>query len=362
MIVYHGTTRRRALRICEVGFLPKKPSRRVWFAESHAYAMGRARTQARRAHDRPVVLTCNISVHQLRERLGRRRVFQRNRVIAVDAPVPVTVLRSHPSADSPTSPKELANWVNLLLGLKHYKGVRQNHPGIQRLSRWVVRRLRSQPNVTVKPAELVRMARQWLPEYFEGVEFDPERLKAYRKVQQIELAVEAPLPSIDPLEAEALECLESNRPARRARGLKLLARLKDPDLFDWCAMYLEGEAAEVCVSALRGMRQCLPDDPSIIVPYTESDDRRIRAAAIAALAKHGGKDALFWYERGLKDPEPCVRIETAKVLKHLDPKEHRKIFELARHDPNPEIAKLARKLTAHKGYAPLLSRAGPEGT
>ena len=350
MIVYHGTTRRRAMRICEVGFLPRKPSRRVWFAEGHGYAMGRARTQARRAHDRAVVLTCEIDYHQMRQRLGSKRVFRRGGVIAIDAPVPVTALRSHPAVDSPTTPKDLATWLNLLLGLKHYKGVSQTHPGIQRLSRWVVNRLRSQVNKPIKPAELVHMARQWLPEYFDGVEVDLERLKAYRKVKQIELAVDTDLPPVDPLEAEALECLESDKPARRARGLKLLARLGDPDLFDWCAMYLADEPVDVRVAALRAMLHCEPDDAEIIVPLTECEDKRIRAAAIAALAKHGGARAAGWYERGLKDPEPCVRVETARVLKYLDPKEHRKIFDLARHDPNPEISGQAKKLIAHKGY------------
>lgn len=44
MIVYHGTTSRRAQRICAEGFLPKKPSRCVWFAENRRYALGRAKT------------------------------------------------------------------------------------------------------------------------------------------------------------------------------------------------------------------------------------------------------------------------------------------------------------------------------
>ncbi len=34
MIVYHGTTRRRALRIRDEGFQPKKPSRKVWFRDA----------------------------------------------------------------------------------------------------------------------------------------------------------------------------------------------------------------------------------------------------------------------------------------------------------------------------------------
>ena len=66
MIVYHGTTSRRAHRICREGFLPKKPSRRVWFAESRRYALGRAKTQARRTRDSAVVLACEIDVDQIR--------------------------------------------------------------------------------------------------------------------------------------------------------------------------------------------------------------------------------------------------------------------------------------------------------
>ena len=60
-MVYHGTTQNRARRICREGFLPKKPSRRVWFAESYGYALGRARTQAKRAKDHPAVLTCELT-------------------------------------------------------------------------------------------------------------------------------------------------------------------------------------------------------------------------------------------------------------------------------------------------------------
>jgi hypothetical protein len=347
------------MRICEEGFLPRKPSRRVWFAEGHGYAMQRARQQARRAHDRSVVLTCEINVTQLRQRLGKRRVFHHHGVIAIDAPIPVSVLRSHPAVDSPTTPRDLATWANHLLNLKPHKGVSPKHPGIERLSKWVINRLRTHSNKPIKPAELVHVARQWLGEYFDGVEVDMERLTSHRKVQEIDLAVEAP-PAADPLEEEALACLESDKPRVRARGLKLLATLGVADLFDWCAMFLGDEPVEVQVAALRAMLHCQPDDPGIIEPYADSADKAVRAAAIAALAKHGQGDADEWYERGLKDPEPCVRMETARVLKHLDPKAHRKVFELARYDPNPEIAKLAKKLTEHKGFSQLAGRGGKE--
>ena len=75
LIVYHGTTSRRAARICAQGFLPRKPSRRVWFAESRRYALRRAKTQAHRAHDRAAVLTCDIDLAQMRQRLGARRAL-----------------------------------------------------------------------------------------------------------------------------------------------------------------------------------------------------------------------------------------------------------------------------------------------
>jgi len=77
MIVYHGTTNRRARRICVEGFLPRKPSGRVWFAESRAYALGRAKTQARRSRDRPVVLACDIDIHRMRNRYGAKRILHR---------------------------------------------------------------------------------------------------------------------------------------------------------------------------------------------------------------------------------------------------------------------------------------------
>ena len=104
------------------------------------------------------------------------------------------------------------------------------------------------------------------------------------------------------------------------------------------------------VAALHTMLRCEDGDAEVIAPLAESEDKRVRAAAVAALAKHSGEDALHWFEWGLKDPYACVRLETAAVLSQLDPAEHRAIFELALYDPNPQIARLARKLTAGKGY------------
>ncbi len=117
-------------------------------------------------------------------------------------------------------------------------------------------------------------------------------------------------------------------------------------------MFLTDESADVRVAALRTILCCEQADPERLTPLAESPDKRIRAAAIAALAKHSGAAAARWF-RGLKDPSACVRLETAAVLSELDPTENRKIFELALYDHNPQIAYLARKLTDGKGYAKL---------
>ena len=77
MLLYHGTTRRSAEQIAIEGFAPRKPSRRVWFAHSKSYALGRAKVKARRRHDRPVVLLCELDLAALRRKLGSKRVVYR---------------------------------------------------------------------------------------------------------------------------------------------------------------------------------------------------------------------------------------------------------------------------------------------
>ncbi len=350
MILYHGTTARRARRIAVEGFHPGRPSRRVWFAERRGYALGRAKTQARRRHDKPVVLVCDMDVKIMRARLGRKRIICRGGVVAVNGPVPVTVLRSSPGLDTPITPSELAAWVNRVLGLKPYKGVGRRHPGIQRLSEWVVKRLAAPPHSAVSPNALLSVARQWLPEFFEGVEVDPQRLKPIRRFATITLKAEPPPVADETWEEKALDCLEDPRAGRRVRGLSMLAEVEDPDLFDWCVMFLEDEATSVRLAALHTMLRCEDGDPDIIEPLADAKDKRIRAAAIAALARHSGRNAAQWFKLGLKDPETCVRLRTASMLSRLDPGRDRAIFDLAVYDPNPDVARIARKLTAGKGY------------
>jgi hypothetical protein len=351
MIVFHGTTARRARRICEEGFLPKKPSRRVWFAESRRYALGRAKTQARRSRDRPVVLACDIDLHHLRARYGSKRVLHRSRVIAIDGSVPVSVLRSRPFAGVPTTPEAIARWVNHLLGLKPHKGAGKRQRGVIRLSEWVNKRLATAPRRGVTPRQLLRMAQRWLPELFEGFEIDPDSLRAFRVAGDVHVQVDEEAVEPDPREEEALECLEAPKAETRARGLELLAKIGDPDLFDWCAMFLDDPALTVRLAALRLMRGCEDGSPEGIEPLAKSPNKRLRGAALAALAHLGGPDRPRWLKRGLKDPAPCVRVAVARELEHLDATEHQEVFELALYDPNPDVARAARKLAAHKGYA-----------
>ena len=354
MIVYHGTTSRRAQRIVVDGFQPRKPSKRVWFAESKGYAEGRAKTQARRTRDRPVVLTCDLDLNQMRKTHGARKVMHRNRVIAIDAAVPVGVLRSWPaSADMASSPDELAAWVNGILRVKPYKGVSPKHEGVQRLSRWIVNRMRAQPNSRIKPTEILQQARQWLPEFFAGVKIDPQTLHASRRMRTIEVEVEKGEPLHEEREYEALELLEHETPKRRVRGLRLLAELEDPDLFEWCAVFLDDESVDVRVAALKTIVHCENVDTQALEPFAGAEDKLLRAAALSALAKHSGEAAPRWFKRGLTDPYPNVRLETASLLPLLDPTEHKALFELALYDPNPHVRQQAEKMTQGKGYAKL---------
>lgn len=353
MIVYHGTTAKRARRICSEGFLPKKPSRRVWFAESRAYALGRAKTQARRTRDRPVVLTCDLDVPLFRRRYGKKRVIQRNRIVGIDGEVPVNVLRSRPFAGVPTSPDAIAKWVNSILGLRAHKGIGRRHPGVIRLSEWVNKRIQGNPRGRIQPRELLEMARRLLGEFFEGYEIDPDHVRAFRMAGSIEVELDAEAIAPDPRETEALECLDSPKAKRRVRGLELLAKIHDPDLFEWCVMSLDDELPTVQLGALRMMLRCEDGSPEAIEPLAASPNKRTRAGALAALAHLGGEGAVPWFRRGLKDPSPCVRVAVAHQLEHLDASEHRGVFELALYDPNPDVARTARKLAAHKGYAKL---------
>jgi len=156
-------------------------------------------------------------------------------------------------------------------------------------------------------------------------------------------------------EALALDLLERGNARQRIRGLGILAAIDDADLFEWCAMFLDDEELQVRLAAIRTMHECRQIEPDVLEPLARSENKRVRAAAVAVLARHGGPEAERWYERGLRDPEPCVRTATARLLKLLDPKRHRRLFDLARYDPNPQIEALAKRLTTTKSHR----RVGP---
>jgi hypothetical protein len=241
--------------------------------------------------------------------------------------------------------------VNRILGVKPYKGVGRRHEGIIRLSRWVVNRMDSQPRGRISPGELLETARRFLPDVFENVRIEPGTLRAFPRVHTVEVAVELPDDRVRDREARALELLVHDRPGRRAEGLRILAEIADPDLADWCAVCLEDESAEVRVAALGTMLECDEVDTALVEFLAECEERNVRAGALAVLAKHSGRSAARWFRRGLEDPETCVRLAVARMLPELDAARHRRVFELALHDPNPDVARRAWSLTAGKGYA-----------
>ena len=343
MLVYHGTTTQRARRICHEGFLPKAPSRRVWFAEDRLYAFHRARTQARRSDDRPIVLACDLDVKALRAHLGSGRVMHKNRVVAIDGPIPTDALRWRQDADLSATPQEVAEWLNEILGLKSGAGVARGHPGVQRLARWIDQRIGSERGRDLRWSEILEVARRWLPELFVGVEVPTGRLRAHPRVGAIRVEADVPGRRRDPRLAEAVELLSEPRVKARIRGLERLADAEDPNLFDWCVMFLDDEAITGRLAALVALLRCVDAHPVVVEPLAASDNKRLRAAAVAALARHGGDAAPDWFRRGLKDPCACVRIATARQLAQLDPAGHQGIFELALHDPNPDVVRAARK-------------------
>ncbi len=241
------------------------------------------------------------------------------------------------------TPNELVDWVNALLGHRQPGGVNPRHPGLLRLWRWHHHRITFQPERGTDPNEFLKKARQWLPEFFRNADVDLGKLELSRPPPKAKKEMPAQeLPKAEPHE-EALDCLESSNTKRRVRGLKRLSELKVPDLFEWCLLFLDDESRDVRVAALQGMIHCDEIDCSILEPFVESDDVRIRAAATAALARHGGQGATQWFKQGLKDPSATVRIETAALLGGIDREANRSLFEIALHDPNPCVVRFARR-------------------
>ena len=341
MTFYHGTTLRSAIRIVEVGFLPRRGT--VWFTTSKHRAQRRAKQKARKTASPPFVFTCEINVHELYSRLGKHLVMRSKGFLAIRRRVPPTVILN--------SSELIARWVSQILQGESYENISPHHPGINRLSRWVENRMKAGTDSAIRPKELSQRLQQWLPNFFRGVKISPEDLRFDYSPEPVEFETEPLIDPGDSREENALDALADAKPKRRIRGLELLAQLEHEDLYEWCTLLLSDESVEVRIAALQTIVHCEDGDPEVILPFAESQNKRIRAAAIAALAKHSTEDAPRWFERGLKDREACVRLETASLLPTLDAIEHQEIFELALYDPNPAIKHLAEKLTTGKGYA-----------
>ena len=154
--------------------------------------------------------------------------------------------------------------------------------------RWVNNKLSTNPNATIGEKQLLSYATQWIPEHFEGVDVDFDLLRVWPKVaREQEEAQNAgeyiPPPPEDHRAEEAQECLESDKPQRQVRGLKLLADLHDPDLFEWCVLLLGDSDPELKVGILKVMRRCEDIEPEVLAPHAESADKagaRCRAGGI----------------------------------------------------------------------------------
>ena len=341
MKFYHGTTLRNAIRIAEMGFLPRKGV--VWFTTSKHRAQRRAKQKARKSTSPPFVFACEINIQELYNRLGKHLVMHSKGFLAIRRRVPPTVIVN--------SSELIARWVNQILQGESYESISPNHPGINRLSRWVENRLNAGTDSAIRPKELSQKLQQWLPNFFRRVKISPKDLRFDFSPELVEFKTEPSIEPGDPREENALDALAHVKPKRRIRGLELLAQLEHEDLYEWCTLLLSDGSVEVRIAALQTIVHCDDGDSEIILPFAESQNKRMRAAAIAALAKHSAEDAPRWFKRGLKDREACVRLETASLLPTLNAIEHREIFELALYDPNPAIKHLAEKLTAGKGYA-----------
>ena len=349
MEFYHGTTLSSARGIIENGFRPRGGA--IWFTNNWSYAKNRAEQKARRKNRRPIVITTDLAVEKLRTDLGPGKVQIRGGIIAVNEHLSVQLLQSN-LFELLACPVALAQWINHQLGLYSHNGVSQNHWGVVRLAHWMNNRMQSGTGNRIDRQEFFIKGKQWLPAFFDRISFSPEVLPI-QHLQNDSIGVNVVYPDIqekpvqpvkvDTHYTKAITDISDQNPKHRIRGLQSLEKIGTADLFDWCVLHLEDESVDVICNALRTMQRCDDGYISPLLGYAESKNKRIRASALAALAKHAPDDAERWFERGLKDPEACVRMEVARLLPMLDRIEHRMLFDIARHDPNPAVKRSAKK-------------------
>ena len=348
MEFYHGTTLSNARGIIENGFRPRGGT--VWFTTQWNYAKNRAEQKARRKHDRPIVMKTELDIEALRTSIGNGKIRAQGGIAAINERLSIQLLQSN-FFELLACPIALAKWVNHQLGLYSHNGVSRNHWGVVRLAHWMNNRMKSGTGNCIDLHEFFERGRQWLPVFFDKIPFSPERLPIqHLQNDTIEVRVrletqENPLqPSkVDTSYEKAIADISDETPKRRMRGLRALEKVGAEELFDWCVLHLEDESVDVVCNALRIMCRCDEGYVAPILPHAESKNRRIRAGALAALAKHDLDDPERWFERGLKDPATCVRMEVARLLPTLDRIACQELFDIARHDPNPVVKRFAKK-------------------
>ena len=349
MEFYHGTTLSSARGIIENGFRPRGGA--VWFTNQWGYAKNRAEQKARRKNGRPIVIKTHLEVDELRTHLAPGKVQVRGGIIAIKEHLTVQLLESN-FFELLACPVALAQWVNRQLGLYSHNGVSRNHWGIARLAHWMNNRMQSGTGNRIDRQEFFTRGRQWLPAFFDKIPFSPGVLPI-QHLQNDTIAVSVLYPDtqekpaqpvkVDAHYAKAVADISDRHPKRQIRGLQFLEKIGTEDLFDWCVLHLEDESVDVVCNALRIMQRCDEGYIAPILAHAESKNKRIRASALAVLAKHAPDDTERWFERGLKDPEACVRMEIARLLPTLNRIEHRTLFDIARHDPNPAVKRSAKK-------------------
>ena len=353
MEFYHGTTLNSARGIVENGFRPRGGA--VWFTNSREYAKNRAEQKARRKNGRPIVIKTELDVEKLRTLLGPGKIHVRGGIIAANEHLPVQLLQSN-LFEWLACPVALSQWINRQLGLYSDNGVSQNHWGVVRLAHWMNNRMQSGTGNRIDRKEFFAKGEQWLPTFFSRIPFSPEA-SPIQHLQNDTIEVDVlypdrqekpdPLVKVNAHDTKAIADISDQNPKRRIRGLQFLEKIGTEDLFDWCVLHLEDESVDVVCNALRTMQRCDDGYTTPILGYAESKNKRIRASALAALAKHDSHDAERWFERGLKDSETCVRMEVARLLPILDRIEYRTLFDIARHDPNPAVKRSAKKQHSH---------------
>ena len=269
MTFYHGTTLRSAIRIAEMGFLPRKGV--VWFTTSKNRAQRRAKQKTRKTASSPFVFVCEIDVQELSNRLGKNFVMHSKGFLAIRGRVLPTVILN--------SSELIARWVSQILQGESYQNISPHHPGIDRLSRWVENRMNASTDSPIRPKEFSQRLRQWLPNFFRGVKISPEDLRFDYSPELVEFETESSLEPVDSREENALEALADAKPKRRIRGLELLAQLEHEDLYEWCTVLISDESVEVRIAALQTIAHCDDGDPEVLLPLAESQNKRIRGSS-----------------------------------------------------------------------------------